>query len=187
MAYPSSKIILAVSATNEWDEFKTKTSADGETWWGSNFGPQISVSAPGVHIYTTDISGSDGYANGDYVATFNGTSSATPFVAGVAALVLSEDPGLVPSQVRIRLQDTADDLGPSGFDNEFGYGRLNAFAALQGTPIPPNGGICGSMSIAGPTGRTGALIYLALLSLPLVYLFGWRLRLRWRVRAETAS
>ncbi len=125
------KTIITVSASNEWDEFKTRTSSDNETWWGSCFGPEINVAAPGVHIYTTDISGSDGYTNGDYIEGFNGTSSSTPFVAGSAALVLSQNPTWGPSQVRDRIQSTADDLGAPGFDNQFGFGRLNAKNALR--------------------------------------------------------
>ncbi|MCP5002561.1 MAG: S8 family serine peptidase, partial [Planctomycetes bacterium] len=136
VSYPanlsSSKTIIAVSATNEWDEFKTKTSQDGEFWWGSNFGPEVNIAAPGVHIATTDIRGADGYTANDYIETFNGTSSATPFVAGAAALLLSQDPSLTPTQVRDQLQDSADDLGPSGFDNQFGHGRLNVDKALPG-------------------------------------------------------
>ena len=128
-----SKVVIAVSATNEWDQFKTKTSFDDENWWGSSFGPEVSVSAPGVHIYTTDISGSAGYSNGDYVENFNGTSSATPIVAGTAALLLSKNPGWTPTQVRNQIQSSADDLGSSGFDNKFGHGRINACNALGGT------------------------------------------------------
>lgn len=129
----TSKVIIAVSATNEWDQFKTTTSSDGENWWGSSFGPEVNVSAPGVHMWTTDISGADGYSAGDYVATFNGTSSSTPLVAGTAALLLSQNPGWSPNQVRNRLQVTADDKGAAGFDNQFGHGRLNACKALGGT------------------------------------------------------
>jgi len=127
------KPVIAVSATNEWDEFKTPGSKDGEDWWGSNFGPEVTVSAPGVHIVTTDISGSGGYIAGDYVANFNGTSSATPQVAGVAALVISQFPDLTAAQVRDRIASTADDLGPPGFDIQFGFGRVNACRALGGT------------------------------------------------------
>lgn len=139
VSYPgtlsSSRTIITVSATNEWDEFKTTTSQDGENWWGSNFGPEINIAAPGVHIYTTDIHGTDGYVNGDYVPNFNGTSSATPFVAGAAALLLSQDPALTPAQIRDRLQNAADDLGAAGFDNQFGHGRLNLANAFGGITV----------------------------------------------------
>lgn len=139
VSYPgtlsSSRTIITVSATNEWDEFKTTTSQDGENWWGSNFGPEINIAAPGVHIYTTDIHGTDGYVNGDYVPNFNGTSSATPFVAGAAALLLSQDPAMTPAQIRDRLQNAADDLGAAGFDNQFGHGRLNLANAFGGITV----------------------------------------------------
>ena len=85
---------LAVGASNEWDQRKSKTSLDGESWWGSNWGPELDCVAPGVHVYTTDITGTAGYGSGNYVPNFNGTSSATPHAAGVAALVISVDPEL---------------------------------------------------------------------------------------------
>jgi len=52
---------------------------------------------------------------------------------------LSQNPSWGPSQVRNRLQDTADDLGSSGFDNKYGHGRINACKALGGDcePCPP--------------------------------------------------
>jgi subtilisin family serine protease len=152
VSYPAnlstSRTVIAVSATNEWDEFKTKTSRDGEDWWGSNFGPEVSVSAPGVHMYTTDISGTDGYANGNYTAAFNGTSSATPLVAGTAALLLAANPKWKPDQIQDHLQATADDLGPSGFDNQFGWGRLNACKALDGLCSSSGGGAFGWAGLA---------------------------------------
>jgi thermitase len=140
VCYPANlsvkKVVIAVSASNEWDQFKTKLSLDNEDWWGSNFGPEVSVAAPGVHMWTTDISGGDGYVNGDYISNFNGTSSATPLVAGIAALVVSKNPDWTPKQVRNQLQDTADDKGTEGFDTRFGYGRVNACKALGGACAP---------------------------------------------------
>jgi subtilisin family serine protease len=142
VCYPANlskkKVIIAVSASNEWDQFKTKLSLDKEDWWGSNFGPEVTVSAPGVHICTTDISGGGGYGAGDYIENFNGTSSATPLVAGTAALVVSKNPGWTPDQVRNQLQNTADDKGTAGFDDRFGYGRVNACKALGGDCPPAN-------------------------------------------------
>jgi subtilisin family serine protease len=126
--YPES---LACGASNEWDQRKSKTSLDGENWWGSNYGPEQDFLAPGVHIYATDITGTGGYGSGDYYHRFNGTSSATPNAAGVAALVLSVDPNLRQWEVRDVLRLTAKDLGPAGWDEQHGWGRLDAQKALQ--------------------------------------------------------
>jgi thermitase len=130
--------VLAVSASNEWDEFKTRDSQDGENWWGSNFGPEIGICAPGVHNYTTDNTGEAGYnANktGHYYTSFNGTSSATPIVAGAAALVLCVNPDLTELQVRNILCANADQIGadpyPEGRNDRFGHGRLNVLRAVE--------------------------------------------------------
>ena len=127
--------VLAVSASNEFDEFKTSTSRDGETWWGSCFGPQVSVAAPGVHNVTTDILGPGGYDPGDYYAFFNGTSSATPIVAGACGLILSAAPNLREDQVRMIVMNSADKVGATpyanGHNNFFGFGRLNVLRSIQ--------------------------------------------------------
>lgn len=127
--------VLAVSASNEYDQAKTPDSADGETWWGSCFGPEIDVAAPGVHNLTTDITGSGGYAPGNYAPTFNGTSSATPIVAGACGLVLSRRPNLPEAQVRHIIAATADQVGQfpyqGGRNDHMGSGRLNVLAAVQ--------------------------------------------------------
>jgi len=132
--------VLTVSASNEFDEPKTKTSRDGETWWGSNFGPKIDVSAPGVHNYTTDNSGTKGYnsshgADGDYVHNFNGTSSSTPIVAGAVGLVLSANADLTEQEVRDIIRQSADKVGPiqyvNGRNERMGYGRLNVLRAVE--------------------------------------------------------
>jgi subtilisin family serine protease len=123
--------MLAVSATNEWDQRKSTTSLDGENWWGSSFGPEVDVAAPGVHIFASDISGAAGYSAGNYIPNFNGTSSATPHVAGLAGLILSVDPDLRSWEVEDIIKLTADDLGPAGRDNEFGFGRINCRRALE--------------------------------------------------------
>jgi serine protease len=60
-----------------------------------------------------------------------GTSMATPQVAGVAALMWSINPGLSVRQVRTILRDTANDLGEPGRDDQFGYGLLDAAAAVS--------------------------------------------------------
>jgi thermitase len=122
---------MAVGASNQWDQRKSKTSLDGESWWGSNFGPEVDVVAPGVQIFTTDIMGSGGYSSGNYVPNFNGTSSATPHVAGLMALILSVDPDLRSWEVEEIIKLTALDLGTAGRDQQFGFGRIDCRRALE--------------------------------------------------------
>lgn len=98
---------------------------------GSNYGPHIDVIAPGNYTYNITHS-----SDTNYNIYWGGTSQAAPHVAGVASLLMSKDPLLTPAEIRTILRDTADDQtgDPSedipGFDNFYGYGRLNAFAAL---------------------------------------------------------
>jgi thermitase len=133
--------VLTVGASNEIDERKTRTSHDGENWWGSNFGPTLGLLAPGVHIGTTDILGAAGYAAGDFFDRFNGTSAATPHVAGAAALMLSATPDLTAAQVRDAVMATAVRVsGQGGWNEELGHGRLDVAAAMRaavgGSPSP---------------------------------------------------
>ena len=116
------------------DQRKAPISCDGEFWWGSNYGAELDIMAPGVHMYTTDIGGAAGYDPGDFFYDFNGTSSAAPVVSGVAALVLGLNPDLTATQVENILTSTADDLGAAGWDSETGWGRVNAFVALLAEP-----------------------------------------------------
>jgi hypothetical protein len=96
----------------------------------SNFGEELDVVAPGVTVFST-------VPNNGYDA-FSGTSMASPHVAGVVGLLLAQRPDLSPGQVREILRQSADDLGESGFDSYYGYGRVNAYQALQtATPDEP--------------------------------------------------
>ncbi len=89
----------------------------------SNYGDWIDVAAPGVDIYST-------FANGTY-AFSSGTSMAAPQVCGVAGLILSNNPGFSREEVRQILRVSADDVSSAGWDEQSGYGRINAFNALQ--------------------------------------------------------
>jgi thermitase len=127
--------VLTVSASNEFDEPKTRFSRDGESWWGSCHGPEVDVAAPGVHNLTTDIRGVNGYNKNHNYTDFNGTSSATPIVAGVAGLVLSANPDLTEKQVRDIITQSADKVGNvpyhEGHNDRMGFGRVNALNAVQ--------------------------------------------------------
>jgi thermitase len=93
----------------------------------SNYGTWISVAAPGDNIYTTVNGGTYGY--------WYGTSFASPQVAGLAALILSRNSSLTNQQVVDLIKNNSDDLGAPGFDQYFGYGRINAYRALAATPL----------------------------------------------------
>ena len=95
----------------------------------SNFGEGVTFSAPGRSIYTADRPGRGGSNSTDY-AFRNGSSFACPFAAGIAALVLSVNSALTSQQVESILQQTARDLGDSGFDTTFGWGLVNAKDAM---------------------------------------------------------
>lgn len=132
--------IIAVGAMSPCGERKSFSSCDGENW-GSCYGTPLDIVAPGVLIPTTDLQGTSGYSSGDYTQTFNGTSSATPHVAGVAALILSVNSGLTQQQVANIIESTATKVGsysysttggrPNGtWHTEMGYGLLNADDAV---------------------------------------------------------
>ncbi len=90
----------------------------------SNEGENLDLVAPGGSTY--GILSTSGY-NEKYIE-MTGTSMAAPYVSGVAALLLSN--GVSPSQIRNRLTSTAVDLGPTGKDNTYGYGLVDAYGAL---------------------------------------------------------
>ena len=86
------------------DQYETLISYAG--WWGSCYGPnQVEIAGPSQAITTTYP-----VRSGSYTYDFNGTSAATPFVAGVAALIWATDPGLSAEQVREILLETAEPL-----------------------------------------------------------------------------
>ena len=91
----------------------------------SNFGSNVEVSAPGVNIWST-------FPNDTY-GFLDGTSMASPHVAGLAALVFSVNRNLTNQQVRQAIEDTCDDIDAvnPGFAGMLGQGRVNAFRAVE--------------------------------------------------------
>ncbi len=94
----------------------------------SNYGSFVDLTAPGVGVRTTSNNSDSAYINVD------GTSFACPLVAGLCGLIWSFNPTLTPDEVEGILRASCEDLGASGIDDVFGYGRINSFRALQMTP-----------------------------------------------------
>lgn len=110
---PDSPWIISVSATATDDNLASF----------STFGSAVDLAAPGVQLLTTARFGA-------YQA-FSGTSFASPLACGVIALMKSIRPDATPLEIEEILRDTADDAGPAGPDESFGYGIVNASAAVQ--------------------------------------------------------
>jgi hypothetical protein len=111
--YPAAcEHVVAVSAT---------TSSDTRASF-SNYGAWIDIAAPGASILTTNRGGGYSY--------WNGTSFSSPVAAGLAGLIISANPDLTNTQVVEIITQNADDLGDPGFDQYYGYGRVNACASL---------------------------------------------------------
>ncbi len=83
------------------------------------------ISAPGYNITSAKANSTN-----QYVA-YSGTSMATPFTSGTAALILDANPGLTPAQVISYLTGTAQDWGPAGQDLDYGFGKLDSYAAVK--------------------------------------------------------
>lgn len=99
-------------------------------FWGSNYGEGLTLMGPS-EVIATGATPSDSGMNFDYATQFNGTSAATPNVAGVASLVWSVNSDLTAAQIRDILATTAYDLGDPGYDLEYGDGFVNADAAVR--------------------------------------------------------
>jgi len=95
----------------------------------SSYGSHVDLVAPGQGVYTTCLPKNSPY--GDRYFFFSGTSASTPYVAGLASLVLSVNPALNGTQVAEILRSTATDFGAAGWDKYYGWGRIDAAAAIR--------------------------------------------------------
>jgi subtilisin-like proprotein convertase family protein len=158
--YASSRFVIAVAASDE----------DGIHSWYSEAGANIMVTSPSqgerTGLVTTDLAGAAGYNDGsageptdiDCTGNFNGTSAATPVVAGVTALMLEANPNLTWRDVMHILIESADkndpsNANPDGWEWEtngagyninyvYGFGRVDAGEAVAladtWTNVPAN-------------------------------------------------
>lgn len=120
--YPASyNNVIAVGATNENDE---KAGF-------SNYGNWIDVMAPGTNIYSTLPE------NGNTYGGMQGTSMATPLVSGLAGLILAQNPGLNPTQVKTKILQSCENIDAhnSSYVGQIGSGRINAWLAFSAIGI----------------------------------------------------
>jgi len=82
------------------------------------------------------ISNAGGFPSCPPFCAFFGTSAAAPHSAGIAALLLDQDPTLTPAEVQAALTRGAVDIGPQGFDDASGFGRIDALAAAEPSTSP---------------------------------------------------
>ena len=108
--YPSILVVSAIDQNERLASF-------------SNYGPEVEITAPGAKITALFPGGIAG--------TSSGTSFAAPHVCGVLALILSAHPGMKGTEAVSLLEASALDLGTEGRDYNFGYGLINAAAAVS--------------------------------------------------------
>lgn len=114
-AYPG---VIAVGASDQLDHRASF----------SNYGEGLDVMAPGTSIWSCK--------RGDTYQELSGTSTAAPFVAGIAALMLSVNPALTPPEIGEIINETATDIGASGWDSITGWGVVNAKDAVMAVSGP---------------------------------------------------
>jgi len=117
---------FGVGATDSLDVIASFSSRGPVTW---NTPPYVGtytkpdVSAPGVDIFSS-------IPGGSWAGDWSGTSMAAPHITGVVALMRQANPSLTVDAIKQLLSQTAVDLGDAGMDNNYGWGRVNAFAAV---------------------------------------------------------
>ena len=132
--------VMAVAATDVGDSYA----------YYSQYGSHCDIAAPGGELsrygdpngiystmptYAVYMTTYYGYTtNYDFL---QGTSQATPYVSGLAALIWSLAPTMTNDAVQNLIQQTADDLGTAGKDQDYGWGRINAYTALLNL-VPPD-------------------------------------------------
>ncbi len=139
-SYPAAvPTVLAVSATDQHNKLASF----------SSFGPYVDLAAPGVDIWSSWWS----VTNGNGHATASGSSASAPLVAGAAAILAGLHPDASPATLREILTETARDIESPGIDAQTGYGLLDAYAAAQ-IADPPQTAARGQVQTSGAGGRT---------------------------------
>jgi len=167
VAYARTKDVILVAAAGNRPEGATEVASPasmpgiiavsgsdkgGVSWSGSVTGPKVAIAAPAANVVSAAPKSlaASGYGIG------SGTSSSTAIVSGVLALIRSKFPTMNAANVINRLFKTATDAGPPGRDSAFGYGVVDAYAAVTATVPEVNADPLGPITAASPGGRTAA-------------------------------
>ncbi len=135
--------VVCVGATNSNDVIAGFSSRGPVTWesisgfYDYPYNPEIGLIRPDVTAPGVNITSLSHYSNTGYQYGWDGTSMATPCVAGVMALMVSKEPTITPEQMSQILEETAIHLGSSGKNNLYGSGRVNAFDAVNAVELAP--------------------------------------------------
>lgn len=155
--YPASYAsVISVAATDRFDARAPY----------SNFGQYVAVSAPGGAqqsgpvngVLSTLVDQSSGSRRSAY-AYYQGTSMATPHVAGVAALMVSLRPSLTPTEFEqaISSGSIVKDIGAAGRDDFYGYGRIDALKAVQHALLLEGGALPAALVVSPSSVNFGAI------------------------------
>ncbi len=130
--YPASyPEVISVAATDWYDD----------PAYFSNFNSEVDVAAPGVNVLSTfpthPFTIEEKYGRSQNYDVANGTSMASPHVAGLAALLFAQNASRDNVVVRGLIETSTDDLGDIGHDVHYGWGRINVANALEATFTPP--------------------------------------------------
>jgi hypothetical protein len=122
--YPAGiKSCITVSATDRFDRVAGF----------SNYGSVVDIAAPGKDI----LSSVPYFTNIDGYISYSGTSQAVPFVAGIAALLKENDSAITAGQIEEEIFRNADDRGPVGRDDFYGYGIINFSGYIINQRVDP--------------------------------------------------
>ncbi|MGB9823630.1 MAG: S8 family serine peptidase [Candidatus Hydrothermia bacterium] len=136
-------IVLSVGATDPYDEITSYSARGGApnlARWNNTYNwyaPDWNRHKPDVCAPADPVVAA--YPGGSYISDFNGTSSATPHVAGEAALILSRNPYLSLSQLYLTIRNNTKLIQPARYDypnDTTGWGRVDAYRAVVNTPLP---------------------------------------------------
>ncbi|MGD1912561.1 MAG: S8 family serine peptidase [Rivularia sp. (in: cyanobacteria)] len=128
--------VVAVGASWGATNYKGDAKTPGKRisypeWWGSNYGPGLTLMAPSEFVSSHATGNVSNNSNFQYNDNFNGTSASTANVSGVASLIWGVNPSLSAGQIKAIMSETAYDLENPGYDNKTGYGFVNADAAVR--------------------------------------------------------